>query len=94
MGVPVVACPQGVGALPVRVHAAAAGASYHQLPTLSGMHKPKPYKCSICGAEVPDLPMPVLKHQLSHVRPRPFARDRQEPERPDDQQDDRKPAER
>jgi hypothetical protein len=22
------------------------------------MHGPKPYKCSICGAEVPDLPMP------------------------------------
>ena len=22
----------------------------------------KPYKCSICGAEVPDLPMPVLQH--------------------------------
>jgi hypothetical protein len=33
------------------------------------MHKPKPYKCSICGAEVPNLPMPVLKHQLSHARP-------------------------
>ena len=31
------------------------------------MHKPKPYKCSICGAEVPDLPMTVLKHQMSHV---------------------------
>jgi hypothetical protein len=39
------------------------------------MHKPKPYKCSICGAEVPDLPMPVLKHQLSHVRRRAFAGD-------------------
>jgi hypothetical protein len=31
------------------------------------MHKLKPYKCSICGAELPDLPMPVLKHQMSHV---------------------------
>jgi GH15 family glucan-1,4-alpha-glucosidase len=39
------------------------------------VHKPKPYKCSICGAEVPDLPMPVLKHQLSHVRRRAFAGD-------------------
>lgn len=38
------------------------------------MHKPKPYKCSVCGAEVPDLPMQVLKHQLSHVRRRPFSR--------------------
>jgi hypothetical protein len=40
------------------------------------MHKPKPYKCLIRGAEIPDLPMPVLKHQMSHVRRRPFARDR------------------
>ena len=40
------------------------------------MHKPKPYKCSICGSEVPDLPMPVLKHQLSHIRRRPFNRSR------------------
>jgi hypothetical protein len=47
------------------------------------MHKPKPYKCSICGAEVPDLPMPVLKHQMSHVTRRPFERDRPEPSSPD-----------
>ncbi|MFZ5781744.1 MAG: hypothetical protein ACOY4R_16255 [Pseudomonadota bacterium] len=39
------------------------------------MHQRKPYKCSVCGAEVPDLPMSVLKHQLSHVR-RPYAVDR------------------
>jgi hypothetical protein len=32
------------------------------------------YKCSICGAEVPDLPMSVLKHQLSHIGRRPLAR--------------------
>ena len=38
------------------------------------VHKPRPYKCSICGAEIPDLPMPVLKHQMSHVRRRPVAR--------------------
>ena len=44
------------------------------------MHKPKPYQCSICGVEVPDLPMPVLRHQLSHVRRRPFARDGREPD--------------
>ena len=47
------------------------------------MHKPKPYKCSICGAEVPNLPMPVLKHQLSHVERRGRAVDRPaEPEVP------------
>jgi hypothetical protein len=45
--------------------------------------QPKPYKCSICGAEVPDLPMLVLKHQMSHVTRRPFARDRHEPSSPD-----------
>jgi hypothetical protein len=33
----------------------------------------KHYKCSICGGEVPDLPMLVLKHQVSHVKRRPFA---------------------
>ena len=43
---------------------------------------------SICGAEVPDLPMPVLNHQMSHVRRRPFARDRREP----DQHDHERPA--
>jgi hypothetical protein len=47
--------------------------------TLLRMHKPKPYRCSICGAVVPDLPTPVLKHQMSHVRRRPFARHRPEP---------------
>jgi hypothetical protein len=49
------------------------------------MHKPKPYKCSICGAEIQDLPMPVLKHQMSHVRRRPFARDRRHPDQYPDQ---------
>lgn len=43
------------------------------------MHKPKPYKCSICGAEVPNVPMPVLKHQLSHVSRRPLARHQPRP---------------
>jgi hypothetical protein len=52
------------------------------------MYKPKPYKCSICGVEVPDLPMPVLKHQMSQVRRRPFARDGREP----DQRDHERPA--
>jgi hypothetical protein len=27
------------------------------------MHKRKTFKCSVCGAEVLDLPMPVLKHR-------------------------------
>jgi hypothetical protein len=38
------------------------------------MNTPKFYKCWICGAEILDLPMPVLKHQMSHVTRRPFAR--------------------
>ena len=58
------------------------------MPKLTAMHEPKPYKCSICGAEVPDLPMPVLNHQMSHVRRRPFARDGREP----DQHDRERPA--
>ena len=37
------------------------------------MHKPKPYECPVCGAEVPNRPMQVPKHQLSHARPRPLA---------------------
>ena len=44
------------------------------------MYKRKLYKCSVCGAEVPDLPMLVLKHQMSHVRRRPFARDWRHPD--------------
>jgi len=52
------------------------------------MHKQKLWKCSACGAEVPDLPMPVLRHQLSHVERRGRAVDRAEPDAPsaDDQQ--------
>jgi hypothetical protein len=42
------------------------------------MHKRKPYRCPACGAEVPDLPMKVLVHQMSHVPRRPFAGDRRE----------------
>jgi hypothetical protein len=41
------------------------------VPSWTLMHKRKPYKGSICGAEVPSLPMPVLKHQMSHVKRRP-----------------------
>jgi hypothetical protein len=57
------------------------------------MQKPKPYKCSVCGAEVPNLPMPVLEHQMSPVKRRPFAGVRPKPERPDER-DRRPPAER
>jgi len=44
------------------------------------MHTQRTYRCSICGAEVPDLPMPVLRHQLSHVERRDRAVDRPEPD--------------
>jgi len=43
------------------------------------MQKSKPYRCLICGAEVPDLPMPVLQHQTSHVPRRPYAKSASEP---------------
>ena len=46
------------------------------------MHKQRTYHCSVCGAENPDLPMPVLKHQLSHVERRGLAVDRPEPDAP------------
>ncbi len=42
------------------------------------MHKQRTYHCSVCGAEIPDLPMPVLKRQLSHVERRGRAVDRAE----------------
>jgi len=48
-------------------------------------HRRQVWRCSICGAEVPDRPMPVLQHQLSHVKRRPYADDRWEPPpRPED----------
>jgi hypothetical protein len=31
------------------------------------------YHCSICGTVLPNEPKPVLQHQMSHVRRRPFA---------------------
>jgi len=49
------------------------------------VHKSKPYRCPVCGAEVPDQPMPMLKHQLSHVERRPYARDLPMREQPTDQ---------
>jgi hypothetical protein len=51
------------------------------------MHKQKTYRCSVCGAEIPDLPMPVLRHQLSHVerRPRSVGRAKSDPPPTQDQ---------
>ena len=46
------------------------------------MHKQKTWKCSACGVEVADLPMTVLRHQLSHVERRGLAVDRPEPDPP------------
>jgi hypothetical protein len=47
------------------------------------MHQQKPYRCTVCGAEVPDQPMVVLKHQLSHVQRRGRAvNHRAEPDAP------------
>jgi hypothetical protein len=46
------------------------------------MHKQQIWKCSACGAEVPNLPMPVLRHHLSHVERRGRAVDRAEPAAP------------
>jgi hypothetical protein len=38
------------------------------------MPKQKTWMYSACGAEVPDLPMTVFRHQLSHIDRRPLAR--------------------
>jgi hypothetical protein len=46
------------------------------------MHQHGTYRCSVCGAEIPDLPMPVLKHQLSHVERRGRAVDRPDTDAP------------
>jgi hypothetical protein len=48
-------------------------------PRWMSMQKCKLYKCSVCGVELPDLPMPVLQHQLSHVRRQPYSRSVPEP---------------
>jgi hypothetical protein len=53
------------------------------------MHQPKPYRCTVCGAEVLDQLIVALKHQLSHVQRRGRAVDRAaDPDAPatDDQQ--------
>jgi hypothetical protein len=38
------------------------------------MNKHKTWRCSACGAELPDFPMTVFRHQLSHIERRPLAR--------------------
>lgn len=63
-------------------HPVESGTCRSQIPF---MLKQKIWKCSACGAEVPDLPMPVLRHQLTHVERRPFAGDRGEPDAPPDE---------
>ena len=47
------------------------------IATLDAARKSKSYKCSVCGAELLDLPMHVLKHQMLHAGRRPFASNRQ-----------------
>ena len=49
---------------------------------IRAMHNPKSYKCTVCGAEIADLPMPVLQHQLSHVERLGRAVGRAEPDAP------------
>jgi hypothetical protein len=52
---------------------------------LIGMHKPNAYKWLVYSEKVPNLPVLVMKHQMSHVQPRPFARDRRQPEPPEEE---------
>jgi hypothetical protein len=71
-------------ALPVSIHrasltakGAACGrpavlAARHQIPTVR--RASKVYRCTICGASLTNEPKPVLQHQMSHVRRRPFAK--------------------
>jgi hypothetical protein len=46
------------------------------------MHHQKHYRCTVCGTEVSDQPMVVLKHQLSHVERRGRADNRAAPDAP------------
>ena len=69
---------QAAGLPAVTAHTATAETP-ERLARWTQMHKREPYKCSICGAEVPDLPMPVLQHQMSHARRRPYAKAVPEP---------------
>ena len=55
------------------------------------MHNPKSYKCTVCGAEIADLPMPVLQHQLSHVERLGRAVGRAEPDAPTAEDQQRQP---
>jgi hypothetical protein len=52
------------------------------------MSKQKTWKCSACGAKVPDLPMTVFRHQLSHINRRPLALNRPDRQAADAETDD------
>ena len=56
------------------------------IATLDAARKSKSYKCSVCGAELLDLPMHLLKHQMLHAGRRPFASNRQAHARQPDRQ--------
>jgi hypothetical protein len=47
-----------------------------------------PGNASACGAEVPDLPMTVFRHQLSHIDRRPLARSQPDQQDADGETDD------
>jgi hypothetical protein len=51
-------------------------------------YRTKTFSCCRC-AEVPNLPMTVLGHQMSHVKRRPHANDRPERDPPKDQPETR-----
>jgi ribosomal protein L37AE/L43A len=55
------------------------------------MSEQKAWKCSACGVEVADLPMTVLRHQLSHAERRGLAVDRLEPDAPSAEDQHQKP---
>jgi hypothetical protein len=46
------------------------------------MHKQKSYHCSVCGAEMSDQPVIILRHELSHVQRRRRAVNRAESDTP------------
>jgi hypothetical protein len=70
----------------LRQSAGTLGESAGLIATRDPGRKPKSYTCSVCGAELPDLPMQVLKHQMLHASRRPFASNRAAPAQPADRQ--------
>jgi hypothetical protein len=53
------------------------------------MRQQRTYRCSVCGADIPDLP--VLRHQLSHVERRIRAVDRSDTDAPSAEDQHRQP---